>query len=195
MMAYGPNSSCMHYFPEDDNNAVLKFGPGRELIQGPLLIDSGFHYRDGTTDISRTLWLGENPSYFLKEVYTRSLQGLIDVCMLRKKSMSGVYLDQVAKEPLSEIDLNYNCATGHGIGHCLNVHEMSVRVDHHAQNYLTDGMVIAIEPGYYKEGEFGVRIEDDLIVRKATDGMLWLENMTFAPYCRDLIDASLLTDQ
>ena len=122
MMAFGLNSSCMHYFPDKDTALRLE--------NGTLLLDSGFHYRNGTTDISRTLWLGnKEPSEFTKEVYTRSLQGLIDVNLHSKNIIRGKDLDTIAKKPLNDIGLSYGAATGHGVGCGLCVHEKSVRVD------------------------------------------------------------------
>ena len=118
------------------------------------------------------------------------------------KAIRGKDLDTIAKKPLNEIGLDYEgAATGHGVGCGLCVHEKSVRVDQYANTLLRDGDIIAIEPGYYhkvaEKGRdiFGVRVEDNLIVRECQDGRIKLENITFAPYDRKLIEPQLMFDE
>ena len=117
----------------------------------------------------------------------------------RDRLFNGATIDNIARSPLNRIGLDFAAAVGHGIGHCLNVHENAVRVHKHAYKDLAPGNVIAAEPGYYfkdKEDErFGVRVEDNLIVRKDESENMWLENITFAPYERQLIDSEFLPDE
>ncbi|XP_053129371.1 xaa-Pro aminopeptidase 2 isoform X2 [Hemicordylus capensis] len=154
--ASGLNAALAHYSPSNETSRRLS---GAEMY----LLDSGGQYKDGTTDITRTLHWGE-PSPLQKEAYTRVLMGNIDLARLVfPPQTSGRTVEAFARRALWEVGLNYGHGTGHGIGNFLSVHEWPVGFQ--SNNVpLGDGMFTSIEPGYYKDGEFGIRLEDVALV-------------------------------
>ena len=156
----GPNGAIMHYRVSEDSSRAVKSG---EM----LLVDSGGQYRDGTTDITRTIAVGEvgNPE---KTCFTRVLQGLIALSRVRfPKGLSGRDLDPLARYPLWLAGLDFNHGTGHGVGSYLSVHEGPQRIAKISEVPLEAGMILSNEPGYYREGAFGIRLENLLVVTPA----------------------------
>ena len=192
----GPNGAIVHYKSSEKTN--------RKLEKGTLyLIDSGGQYVDGTTDITRTVPIGE-PTEEMRDRFTRVLQGHIAIATaVFPKGTRGSQLDSFARRPLWEAGLDYAHGTGHGVGSFLAVHEGPQRISpvgsaqSGGDEPLQAGMIISNEPGYYKTGEYGIRIENlVLVVQREIDGaekeMLGFETLTFAPIDRRLIDAEML---
>lgn len=192
----GPNGAIVHYKSSEKTN--------RKLEKGTLyLIDSGGQYVDGTTDITRTVPIGE-PSDEMRDRFTRVLKGHIAIATaVFPKGTRGSQLDSFARRPLWEAGLDYAHGTGHGVGSFLAVHEGPQRISPvgsaqaGGDEPLQAGMIISNEPGYYKTGEYGIRIENlVLVVERKIEGaekdMLGFETLTFAPIDRRLIDAQML---
>ncbi len=177
----GPNSAIIHYKASNKSNRVLKRG---DLY----LVDSGGQYSFGTTDVTRTVSL-ENRSRFTKEIYTRVLKGHIAVSDYKiKKNSTGSDIDKNARKFLKQINLDYPHGTGHGVGYFLNVHEGPQSFSKNNKVNLKSGMVISNEPGYYKEGQFGIRIENLIYINKDK-----FEELTLAPIEKELINKNLLS--
>jgi Xaa-Pro aminopeptidase len=189
----GPNGAIVHYRVSQDSN--------RRLMPGELmLVDSGGQYLDGTTDITRTIAIG--PVGALEaQCFTRVLQGMIAVSRARfPRGVAGGHLDALARYPLWLAGLDYDHGTGHGVGAYLSVHEGPQRLSRVSQVPLSEGMILSNEPGYYREGAFGIRIENLIAVRQSApprgaDPRDWLEfeTLTLAPIDRRLILADELT--
>ena len=192
----GPNGAIVHYKSSEKTN--------RKLERGTLyLIDSGGQYVDGTTDITRTVPIGE-PTEEMRDRFTRVLKGHIAIATaVFPKGTRGSQLDSFARRPLWEAGLDYAHGTGHGVGSFLAVHEGPQRISPVGSSQsggdepLQAGMIISNEPGYYKTGEYGIRIENlVLVVPREIDGaekeMLGFETLTFAPIDRRLIDPQML---
>ena len=195
----GPNGAIVHYRSSEETN--------RKLEPGSLyLVDSGGQYVDGTTDVTRTVAIGE-PSDEMRDRFTRVLKGHIAVATACfPKGTRGSQLDSFARRPLWEAGLDYAHGTGHGVGSFLSVHEGPQRISHagSAQSGgdepLQAGLILSNEPGYYKSGEYGIRIENlVLVVEREVEGaekpMLGFETLTFAPIARDLILADMLSPE
>lgn len=189
--ASGLNAALAHYSPTKELHRKLS---SDEMY----LVDSGGQYWDGTTDITRTVHWG-TPTAFQKEAYTRVLMGNIDLSrIIFPAATSGRLLDALARKALWEVGLNYGHGTGHGIGNFLCVHEWPVgfQLSNIAMN---KGMFTSIEPGYYQDGEFGIRLEDVALVVEAKTkypgAYLTFEVVSFVPYDRNLIDVSLLSPE
>lgn len=195
--AAGGHGASPHYRVDTASNAELKMG---QLY----LVDSGGQYEDGTTDITRVLPIGE-PTAEMRDRFTRVLKGHIAIDVAQwPEGITGGQLDSFARRPLWEVGLDYAHGTGHGVGAFLAVHEGPQRIA--APNYagsgqseiLRAGMICSNEPGYYKAGEYGIRIENlVLIVERTLDGgakVLGFETLTWAPIERDLINPALLTE-
>lgn len=189
----GPNGAIVHYRVTQATN--------RNLESGSLyLVDSGGQYPDGTTDITRTVAIG-TPTEEMRDRFTRVLKGHIAIAMAKfPEGTAGQQLDALARKPLWEIGLDYDHGTGHGVGSYLSVHEGPQRIAKAGSAVpLKPGMIVSNEPGYYKTGGYGIRIENLVAVRveaeKAESGKRWLgfETLTRAPIDRRLIDLSLLT--
>jgi len=176
----GPNSAIIHYKASIKSN--------RTLNKGDLyLIDSGGQYSFGTTDVTRTISL-DNNSKFISEVYTRVLKGHISVSNYKiRKNSNGSLIDQNARKPLNKIGLDYPHGTGHGVGYFLNVHEGPHSLSKKNKVNLKSGMIVSNEPGYYKEGYFGIRIENLIFIKKNK-----FEELTMAPIEKDLIKKKML---
>ena len=160
--AYGANAAMMHYQAKEDSCAVLR-------EEGMLLVDSGGHYRDGTTDITRTIVLGELTQE-QRQAYTRVLIGNLRLARAHfLEGCTGLNLDILAREKLWEVGIDYRCGTGHGVGHILNVHEGPNAFrwrrlsDANIDETLQSGMITTNEPGVYVDGEYGIRIENELL--------------------------------
>jgi len=192
----GPNGAIVHYKSSEKTN--------RKLETGTLyLIDSGGQYVDGTTDITRTVPIGE-PTEEMRDRFTRVLKGHIAIATaVFPKGTRGSQLDSFARRPLWEAGLDYAHGTGHGVGSFLAVHEGPQRISPVGSSQsggdepLAAGMILSNEPGYYKTGEYGIRIENlVLVVPREIDGaekeMLGFETLTFAPIDRRLVDANML---
>jgi len=176
----GPNSAIIHYKASLKTNRILKKG---DLY----LVDSGGQYSFGTTDVTRTISL-DNNSNFIKEIYTRVLKGHIAVSDYEiKKNSVGSDVDKNARKFLKKIRLDYPHGTGHGVGYFLNVHEGPQSFSQKSNVNLKPGMIISNEPGYYKEGWFGIRIENLIYIKKNK-----FEELTMAPIEKDLIRKNML---
>ncbi len=184
------NGAIIHYKPNESKSATIE--------DGCLLVDSGGQYLDGTTDITRTVWLGSSePSQHLKECYTKVLQGhiAIDMCRFPIKT-TGYQLDVLARQFLWKSNLNYQHGTGHGVGAFLCVHEGPHGIGFRKgfDNYaLEAGMTVTNEPGYYEPNEFGIRIETILLVKQSQKNWLEFENVTVFPLERKLVVVELLS--
>jgi len=179
----GPNSAIVHYKASAKSNRTLKKG---DLY----LVDSGGQYSFGTTDVTRTISLNNN-SEFIKEVYTRVLKGHIAVSDYKiKKNSKGSDIDRNARKFLKKINLDYPHGTGHGVGYFLNVHEGPQSFSQKNKVNLKPGMIISNEPGYYKEGFFGIRIENLIYIKKNK-----FEELTMAPIEKDLIKKKMLNKE
>lgn len=193
IVAYGPHGAVVHYEPTAETDVPLE-------ARGLLLCDSGGHYRGGTTDVTRTVALGP-VSDEARRLSTLVLQGHIRLAMARfPRGVSGENLDVLARQPLWQQGLDYDHGTGHGVGCVLSVHEgpPSIRwriAENTPHPALEPGMVVSDEPGYYEAGQFGIRHESLLLVQPADDPFLRFEVLTLAPFDRDALDASLLTDE
>ncbi|NJC05152.1 Xaa-Pro aminopeptidase [Sphingomonas kaistensis] len=197
--AFGANAASPHYHSTEKSN--VPFAPG-----SLYLIDSGGQYEDGTTDITRTVAVGE-PTPEMRDRFTRVLQGHIAIdSAVFPKGTRGGQLDSFARRPLWEAGLDYAHGTGHGVGSFLSVHEGPQRIAPVGGAYaggdepLQAGMILSNEPGYYKEGEYGIRIENLVLVvpvevAGADKELLGFETLTFAPIDRRLIDRALLSDR
>lgn len=185
----GPNAALPHYRVTERSN--------RRIENGFYLIDSGGQYEDGTTDITRTIAVGE-PSAEMKDRFTRVLKGHIAIARaVFPKGTSGAQIDAFARRPLWEAGLDFDHGTGHGIGSYLSVHEGPHRISKLGHIPLEPGMIVSNEPGYYKEGAFGIRLENLVLVeRRAITGaereIYGFETLTFAPFDRHAIETSLL---
>ena len=185
----GPNGAIVHYRVSTKTDRRLNAG---EL----MLVDSGAQYLSGTTDITRTLATGEATAE-QKDRYTRVLKGMIAISMARfPKGTSGAQIDVLARQFLWADGVTYNHGTGHGVGAYLGVHEGPVGIAPRYPLPLEAGNVLSNEPGFYKTGEYGIRIENLVIVKEAAGfpGYLEFETLTLAPIEVRLIELGLLTD-
>jgi Xaa-Pro aminopeptidase len=197
--ATGPNGAIPHYKVTDESSLPIQRG---ELY----LVDSGGQYADGTTDVTRVMPVGE-ASDEMRDRFTRVLKGHIAIATaIFPDGTTGAQLDSFARRPLWEVGLDYGHGTGHGVGSYLSVHEGPQRI---AQPFypggqslepLRAGMFLSNEPGYYKAGEYGIRIENLVLIvtaeiAGAEQKMLRFETLTFAPIERTLIKPNLLTEQ
>ncbi len=187
----GPNGAIMHYRVTNETNRTLQDG---ELI----VVDSGGQYIDGTTDITRTVAIG-TPSQEQRECFTLVLQGMIAICQARfPRGLAGRDLDALARAPQWRRGLDYDHGTGHGVGVYLAVHEGPQRISRISEVPLKPGMILSNEPGYYREGAFGIRIENLIVVEDAPKlgdnrDQLQFENLTWVPIDRRLIVTEMLS--
>ena len=188
----GEHGAVVHYRVDEHSNRPLNAG---ELY----LVDSGAQYLDGTTDVTRTLPIGE-PTAEMRVRYTLVLKGHLALGMARfPKGTTGSQLDALARRPLWTAGLDYDHGTGHGVGSYLGVHEGPQRISKLPNKTpLEPGMICSNEPGTYKAGHYGIRIETLVAVQESTSDspdareMLAFETLTLAPYCRALMDTDLL---
>lgn len=195
--AYGTNGAIVHYSAKKESCAPLK-------PEGMLLVDSGGHYIDGTTDITRTFILGPVTQQ-MKEHYTLVLRAMLSLRATRfLYGCTGENLDIRAREVLWEHGLDYKHGTGHGIGNLLNVHEgpQSFRWKHAKDAkpaaVLEEGMITSDEPGIYLEGQYGIRIENELLCRKGEKNeygqFMYFEDLTFVPIDLDGVEKSRMSE-
>ncbi len=187
----GPNGAIMHYRVTDESNRAI----GQNDL---LLVDSGGQYRDGTTDITRTIAVGD-PGEEARACYTRVLQGVIAISRARwPRGLAGRDLDPLARQALWMAGQDFNHGTGHGVGAFLSVHEGPQRLSRISEVPLEPGMILSNEPGYYREGAFGIRLENLIVVQVAEPmgdhrDQLSFETLTFAPFDRRLIQKAELS--
>ena len=199
--AAGPHAALPHYRVDEDSN--IPIAPG-----SVYLVDSGGQYLDGTTDITRTVWIAPGePSAEVKDRYTRVLKGHIAIALaVFPAGTDGSQLDAFARQFLWQAGVDYAHGTGHGVGSFLAVHEGPQRIAKSGGGQagtgepLQAGMFLSNEPGYYKAGEFGIRIENLVLVEPreiegAEGDYFGFETLTFVPIDRSMVDISLLTPQ
>ena len=164
----------------------------RRLERGDIyLVDSGGQYKFGTTDVTRTISLNNN-NQKIKNIFTRVLRGHIGVAKYNiKKNTDGAKIDKIARKPLREINLDYAHGTGHGVGYFLNVHEGPQAISKSNKTNFKEGMIVSNEPGYYKNGQFGIRIENLVRVAKKRRGFSFV-NLTMVPIDKSLINKSIM---
>jgi len=195
----GPNGAVVHYRVSEETNRPLE--PG-----SVYLVDSGGQYPDGTTDITRTVWIGPGePPAEVRDRFTRVLQGHIALARaVFPKGTRGSQLDALARQYLWQVGLDYQHGTGHGVGSFLSVHEGPQRIGKSAgaqggtEQELLPGMILSDEPGYYKTGAYGIRIENLLLVEPreiegAEGEFLGFETLTLVPIDRNLVEPKLLS--
>jgi len=189
----GPHGAVVHYRVTRKTNRRIE--PGQLF-----LIDSGAQFQDGTTDVTRTVAVGE-PTAEMRDRFTRVLKGHIQLALARfPEGTTGAQLDAFARRPLWDAGLDYGHGTGHGVGSYLSVHEGPQSISSRGVGQaLKPGMICSNEPGYYKTGEYGIRIENLVVVRAPAEiaggekGMLGFETITMAPIDLDLVESSMLT--
>ena len=180
----GPNGAIIHYKASKKSNRKLKKGD-------IYLVDSGGQYNFGTTDVTRTVSLNNN-SKRIKDIFTRVLKGHIAVASYKLKNNTyGAQIDNVARKPLREINLDYAHGTGHGVGYFLNVHEGPHAISKNNKVNFKEGMIVSNEPGYYENGKFGIRIENLVRVKKNKKNYSF-DNLTMAPIDKSLINKNTL---
>jgi Xaa-Pro aminopeptidase len=190
----GPNGAIIHYRVSEETNRAIQ---PNELY----LIDSGAQYSDGTTDITRTVWTGPGePPAEIRARWTRVLKGHIALATLVfPKGVCGPHVDAFARAALWQAGLDYDHGTGHGVGSYLSVHEGPVSISRAAKPIpIEAGMILSNEPGFYLPGGYGIRLENLILAveaefPQAAKPFLRFETLTWAPWDRRLIDASLLT--
>lgn len=186
----GPNSALPHYRVSEASN--------RKISKGMFLIDSGGQYEDGTTDITRTLAVGR-PTAEMRDRFTRVLKGHIAIARaVFPKGTSGAQIDALARLPLWQAGLDFDHGTGHGVGSYLSVHEGPQRISKLGATALEPGMILSNEPGYYKTGAWGIRIENLVVVTPlqipgGERDMFGFESLTLAPIDLALVEPKLLT--
>lgn len=189
IMAYGEHGAIVHYSATEQTNAVLE-------PRGLLLSDTGGHYLDGTTDITRTFVLGELTDEE-KRAFTLALAAHLELLgAVFPKGARGSTLDGIARKPLWDNGLDFNHGTGHGVGFLLNVHEGPQRISWRAANDapLAEGMITSDEPGLYFEGKFGIRHESLVLCEEAEfEGFLKFSPLTCVPFDPEGIDKQYLT--
>ncbi|XP_022540025.2 xaa-Pro aminopeptidase 2 [Astyanax mexicanus] len=187
--ASGPNAALAHYSPSSETSRKLS-------VDEMYLVDSGGQYLDGTTDITRTVHWGK-PTDRQKEAFTRVLMGNIEISRtIFPAGTRGVNIEMLGRRALWEVGLNYGHGTGHGVGNYFGVHEWPVGFQSNNIPFQ-EGMFTSIEPGYYKENDFGIRIEDVALTVPATtkygNNYLTFETVSLVPYDRKLINTSILS--
>ena len=193
---YAHHGAIVHYSATPESDIELK-------PEGFLLVDSGGHYLEGTTDITRTFALGEVTDE-MKSDFTRVFRSHTNLANARfKYGCTGLNLDILARAPFWDIDMDYNHGTGHGVGNVLNVHEgpngfrWKESPDRSEGSILEEGMITTDEPGIYIEGKYGIRTENELICRKGVKNefgqYMYFENLTYVPIDLDAIDPAQMT--
>ena len=194
---YGPHGAIIHYGATPESDVPL-------APEGLVLVDSGGHYLQGTTDITRTIALGPLTKE-MKDVFTLVLRSHLALANARfLHGCTGINLDVLARGPLWAVDMDYKHGTGHGIGHILNVHEgpnafrWKVSPGRQEDSVLEEGMITSDEPGIYLEGKFGVRTESEMLCRKGVKNefgqFMYVENLTYVPIDLDAVDADALNE-
>ena len=182
----GSNGAIIHYKAKKGSEKIIK----KNHI---FLCDSGGQYKYGTTDVTRTICFSKQ-KLTIKDKYTKVLKGHISVALTNlKKINTGRQIDLQARKFLKKDGLDYSHGTGHGVGFFLNVHEGPQAISKYNSIKLKEGMILSNEPGYYKEGHYGIRIEN-LVYIKKENNKLKFENLTLAPLEKDLINFDLLNN-
>ena len=187
---FGSNGAIVHYRVEQQSAAMIN-------DSNCYLIDSGGQYTTGTTDVTRVMHLG-SPTAKQKRDYTLVLKGHIDLAKaIFPKGTTGIGLDAIARQYLWNAALNFGHGTGHGVGYFLNVHEAPCRISSHGTVALEPGMILSNEPGIYREGDYGIRIENLQAVEPCEKNVFGefyqFKTLTYVPYALNLIDVNLLT--
>jgi Xaa-Pro aminopeptidase len=197
IVAAGANAAIVHHQAED------------AIAERCILIDVGGQYYGGTTDMTRTIWRSPSKTKFAKrtpgkcrddkaaliDTYTRVLRGHIALANITfPVGTTGANLDVLARQFLWANHQDYQHGTGHGIGSYLSVHEGPCGISRQNMYQLNPGMILSNEPGFYKEGEYGVRLENMMHVCKDANGFLKFETLSFIPFCSQLVDFSVLTN-
>ena len=190
--AAGPNAAMCHYSHKNQDI------PGQLKMDSVYLVDSGGQYLDGTTDITRTIAIG-NPNSFIKKMFTLVLKGHIALGSARFPSgIGGQHLDSLARQFLWHHGYDFDHGTGHGVGCYLNVHEGPHRIGKGSNDVpLEPSMIVSNEPGYYEANKFGIRCENLVLVKESNEAngtpLYEFENLTFVPFDTRLLDYSLLS--
>ena len=188
IVAYADNAAIVHYVPTAQTDKEIQ-------PQGLLLIDSGTHYIYGTTDITRTLVCGELTTEE-KRRFTQVLKGMIAVATAEfSRETRGKEIDALARKFLQEDGVDFAHGTGHGVGSVLCVHEEGVRLSPKGESFVRENVITSDEPGYYKAGEFGIRIENMLLCSAKDKEVLNFSNLTLVPIDVRAIDVALLTQK
>ncbi|USO01634.1 MAG: aminopeptidase P family protein [Alphaproteobacteria bacterium] len=189
IVGWNANGAIIHYRATPHTNAGISGN-------GLLLIDSGGQYKNGTTDVTRTLALG-CPTPDQISDYTHVLKGMIHLSQAHvDEGTSGMALDTLARTPIIHYGQNYAHGTGHGVGHSLSVHEGPFHISPRATDVgLKPGMVLSNEPGIYHPGKYGIRIENLMVALRGTDDYIVFETLTQVPLDRTLIDKNILTPE
>lgn len=185
--AAASNAAMCHYSSTLASNAPL-------VSTAPFLLDSGGHYLSGTTDATRTIAFAPQ-SEAVRTAYTAVLKGFLAMLMLRfPVGTFGHQIDAFARKALWDLGLDFDHGTGHGVGHLGAIHEAPHRITRGPNPFRIEaGLVLTVEPGYYREGEFGIRIENQVEVVDAGNGFLRLESLTLIPIATDMIDLGALS--
>lgn len=193
IFGYGEHGAIIHYSATEETNVVMK-------DKGLCLIDTGAHYYDGTTDVTRTVVLGELTKEE-KEAFTIVLKGNLNLANTTfVYGTTGANIDCVARRPLWEKGMDFNHGTGHGVGYILGVHEgpQNISKNSKSKTKLEEGMIVSDEPGFYKEGKFGIRHENLLLCKKETKNkygqFMVFDVLTMVPFDSDGIDLSLMNE-
>ncbi len=182
---FAANGAIVHYRSSHKTNKTIK---GNNLF----LLDSGSQYFYGTTDVTRTIAIGKI-SNFKKKIYSNVLKGHIAVALYKiNKSTLGKHIDRVARAPLLKLSHNYSHGTGHGVGYFLNVHEGPQGLSPFNNHKILPGMILSNEPGFYKENDFGIRIENLIYCEKINGNHSKFVNLTMVPIDKDCINKKLL---
>lgn len=186
---YQEHGAIIHYAATPETNADLE-------PKGFLLVDSGGQYADGTTDITRTIALGDLTEE-MKQCYTTVLKSHIALATAEfSRETTGAELDGIARRPLKETGLDYKHGTGHGVGHMLSVHEGPATISPRGTEcHILPGMIMSNEPGVYLAGKFGIRLENEILCREVADGRYAFETITLCPFDREAILPQLLTEK
>lgn len=193
IFGYGEHGAIIHYSATEETNVVME-------DKGLCLIDTGAHYYDGTTDITRTVVLGELTKEE-KEAFTIVLKGNLNLANTTfGYGTTGANIDCIARRPLWEKGMNFNHGTGHGVGYILGVHEgpQNISKNSKSKTKLEEGMIVSDEPGFYKEGKFGIRHENLLLCKKGIKNeygqFMVFDVLTMVPFDSDGIDLSLMNE-
>ena len=182
---FAANGAIVHYRSSHKTNKTIK---GNNLF----LLDSGSQYFYGTTDVTRTIAIGKI-SNFKKKIYSNVLKGHIAVALYKiNKSTLGKHIDRIARAPLLKLSHNYSHGTGHGVGYFLNVHEGPQGLSPFNNHKILPGMILSNEPGFYKENDFGIRIENLIYCEKINGNHSRFVNLTMVPIDKDCINKKLL---
>ena len=181
----GKNGAIVHYRAKKQSCKIIR-------KKDIFLCDSGGQYKYGTTDVTRTICFS-NPKVYIKNIFTKVLKGHIAVTNTNlNKDNIGKKIDLRARKFLKKSNLDYAHGTGHGVGFFLNVHEGPQSISKFNKIKIKEGMILSNEPGYYKKGKFGIRIENLVFVKKFNK-KIFFENLTLAPIEKELINYNLLT--